>query len=90
MKEPLFPITLGKIQAIQEAGIGRKLEEGEKEILELAVKVINRAYEDGRLGRGYYDLIEKPGLHRFLRSLNHWRRRAYEAGQEAKKVKEAV
>ena len=81
-----FPTTPEELISYQEAGAGRTLTDGEKEVLVLSVALLNQCYENGKAGVPFSwernDENEAPTLKRFFAGMQYWKQRAYEQGME--------
>ena len=95
-----YPIDVTDFMRIQQEGIGRELDEGEKQIVNMSVDIINLAYEAGKNGSeqvftpndavsffskgGRLDVLEQSAVTRVVLSLLYWTKRAYYAGEVAR------
>lgn len=83
-----FPTTPDEFISYQETGAGRRLTNGEKEVLVLAVELLNQCYEIGKAGGPIFwehnnkNSASAPAVNRFFASMQYWQQRAYEQGME--------
>ena len=90
-----FPVTASEFIAFQEAGIHRELDEEERELTALAVKLFNLSYSNGLHGRqnagtsvdecvakGAFSPPETAECRRFMESIVYWCGQAYRQGRE--------
>ena len=81
-----FLTTPAEFISYQETGAGRRLTDGEKELLVLAVELLNQCYEIGKVGGPTFwehnNKNSAPAINRFLAGMQYWQQRAYEQGME--------
>ena len=81
-----FPTTTDEFISYQEAGAGRTLTDGEKEVLVLSVALFNQCHENGKAGVPLFldrdGENDAPALKRFFSGMQYWQKRAYEQGME--------
>lgn len=89
-----FPIKIEEFIAVQEAVIGRSLENVEREATAAFIPVINTAYEDGqktdlavlgetldKLDHFLFESEGVPALVQFIKATRHWVAYAYDQGR---------
>ena len=94
-----FPTTTEAFIAFQEASTGRTLDTWEKDFSVYLTELANLAFDDGKAGRGCFDilaysedyfssnghadLLQGAGVQHILKMMDLWSRTAYQAGKEA-------
>lgn len=93
VNQTLFPVTLEAFCGIQEHLNGKPTSDDWQEIYSITVTIINRAYQDGKLGIPYtlcdftdalkpLNYQDKVVVRRFALALEAWVKFAHEKGRE--------